>query len=86
MEWIWNNSNTIGLEEIKSKHYKYNKELVEKLRIVFVDISDPKSDIKVIRALTQALVPISFGVSRAHYTHTLLNINDKQIEFPHFFD
>ena len=51
-----------------------------------MDISDPKSDIKVIRALTQALVPISFGVSRAHYTHTLLNINDKQIEFPHFFD
>lgn len=86
LEWIWNNSNTIGLEEIKSKHYKYNKELVEKLRIVFVDISDPKSDIKVIRALAQALVPISFGVSRAHYTHTLLNINDKQIEFPHFFD
>ena len=42
------------------------------LRVVTVDLSDKKSDLKVARVFSPDLVPINFGANSVHYTHLSL--------------
>lgn len=58
------------------------------LRVITVDLSDKKSDIKVVRAFSPELVPINFSLSSAHYKHPNLmwsTIDSDSLKLPHYF-
>ena len=63
--------------------------LYEHLSLVTVDLSDPKTDLKVARVLSKWLVPINFGFNSAHYLHPILQhsvgINPESLKMPHYF-
>ncbi len=86
LSWLYDNDEYIDI--------KYNEvndlEQVEKaLEVVYVDLSKSQDDfIKVVRAISKKLVPISFGYQRDYYLHPALkNIKlSKQCrEIPHYF-
>ena len=61
----------------------------EQLRLVTVDLSDRKSDLKVVRVFSPLLVPINFGFDSAHYTHPVVQysvgVNPDSLKMPHYF-
>lgn len=61
----------------------------EHLQLVTVDLSDKKSDIKIVRVFSPWLVPINFGFDSAHYTHPVIQysvgINPGGLKMPHYF-
>ena len=61
----------------------------EQLRLVTVDLSDRKSDLKVVRVFSPLLVPINFGFDSAHYTHPVVQysvgVNPDGLKMPHYF-
>ena len=63
--------------------------LYEHLSLVTVDLSDPKTDLKVARVFSKWLVPINFGFNSAHYLHPILQhsvgINPESLKMPHYF-
>ena len=86
ISWLWSNN------EVSNTIYddKYNFEKIYKdLEIIFVDLSDQKQDfIKVIRAISKKLIPISFGYERDYYLHPevqKLSIDKSIKNYPHYF-
>lgn len=59
------------------------------LHVVTVDISDKKSDIKVVRVFSPWLVPINFGFNTAHYRHPIVQHSvwpdPDSLKMPHYF-
>ena len=86
LSWIWNEPVFIDKNSIPASGYLADKYLYEKLKIIFIEMSIPSSTIKVIRALSHKLVPISFGLKRAHYLHPYLTNIKESDRLPHFFD
>ena len=82
ISWLWENEKNskkpiISINDIDKAVYD--------LGVVFVDLSEKNSSIKVVRAVSKKLLPISFGYKRDYYLHNSLknvNIDD---ELPHYF-
>ncbi len=89
LHWLWKDATprshiqeSMSVDDID---WFYN----EHLRIITVDLSDKKSDIKVVRAFSPWLVPINFGFNSAHYTHPviqhLVGVTPDSLKMPHYF-
>lgn len=62
------------------------EELLHKLDVAVVDVSEPGSPIFVIKAISPKLIPINFGYGTEHYTHSTLDGVAKVChEIPHYF-
>lgn len=60
--------------------------LARDLEIVTVDVSEEGAPLKVVKILSEKLVPISFGFGADHYTHqSLRRSGDAAPSVPHFF-
>ena len=89
LHWLWKNMTSEGhIQEsmaVKSLNWFYN----ERLQLVTVDLSDRKSDIKVVRVFSPWLVPINFGFNSAHYTHPIIQhsvgVDPDSLRMPHYF-
>lgn len=56
------------------------------LEIVTVDVSEEGAPLKVVKVLSEKLIPISFGFGADHYTHgSLRRSDDAAPSVPHFF-
>lgn len=63
-------------------------EIKNQLDPIYVNLSDKTSKIKVVRALSENLMPISFGYGACYFLHPCLNqnkINTNDLFFPHYF-
>ena len=86
ISWLWEGNNYS-----KNKYDNIRKidELIKELEVIFVDLSSSKEEfIKVVRAVSKRLIPISFGYKRDYYCHPMLKdikINSLSREYPHFF-
>lgn len=83
IKWIWSNNETVYIKDKKVDTSK----IINKLDAKFIDLSGSKNDIlKVVRAVSRKVVPISFGYNRDYYTHPeLKNIEIKNRDLPHYF-
>lgn len=89
LHWLWKNVTSEGcIREspmVDNLDWFYN----EHLRLVTVDLSDKKSDIKVVRVFSPWLVPINFGFNSAHYMHPVVQysvgIDPNSLRMPHYF-
>ena len=89
LHWLWKNITSEGhIQEsmvVKNLNWFYN----ERLQLVTVDLSDKKSDIKVVRVFSPWLVPINFGFDSAHYTHPIIQhsvgVDPDGLRMPHYF-
>lgn len=89
LHWLWKNVTSEGyIQEsmaVEDLNWFYN----EHLQLVTVDLSDKKSDIKIVRVFSPWLVPINFGFDSAHYTHPVIQysvgINPGGLKMPHYF-
>lgn len=85
IKWLWENT------EFSTNTYEHiNKyeELINQLNVAFVDLSEENCNIKVVRAISKRLIPISFGYLRDFYLHPevqRLNFNCRSRDIPHFF-
>ena len=86
ISWLFSNNNYSN--NYLSKAINFD-ELVKKLDAIFVDLSESSNDyIKVVRAISKKLVPISFGYQRDYYLHPALKslkINPISRQLPHYF-
>lgn len=86
ISWLWSNNNL--LKHLSMEKYNFD-DLCKKLDVVFFDLSlSGKDMIKVVRAISKKLVPISFGYNRDYYLHPILNdINNDTLNrrLPHYF-
>ncbi|MBP3634977.1 MAG: YcaO-like family protein [Bacilli bacterium] len=83
ISWLWSNGEYADITET----YNFNK-LIDDLNAVFVDLSESSdSQIKVVRAISKKLVPISFGYQADYYLHSELKniINPISRTLPHYF-
>ena len=86
ISWLWSNN-----EYSNKKYYdSYNfNQIIKNLGIVFVDFSESiESNIKVVRAISKQLIPISFGYKRDYYLHPKLKgvkISSLSKNIPHYF-
>lgn len=86
ISWLWSNTeySNIPITEI----YNFEK-LIDDLKVVYVDLSENSNDsIKVVRAISKKLVPISFGYHRDYYQHPELKnlkIDSRSRKIPHYF-
>lgn len=83
LEWLW--SGTVTQSLIQHRYSVH--ELMTHLNIVTVDFSEDNFPIKVVRVFAPSLIPISFGLHLAHYTHPRLagKVHPDSIQFPHYF-
>ena len=89
LHWLWEDAlNGSYIEEgmaVDDLNWFYN----ERLRLITVDLSDKKSDIKVVRVFSPWLVPINFGFDSAHYTHPVVQhsvgVIPSSLRMPHYF-
>lgn len=86
LSWLYSNNEYIG---IKSNEVVDFQVIEKELEVVYVDLSKSPNDlIKVVRAISKKLVPISFGYKRDYYLHPALKcikINKKSRLLPHYF-
>ena len=68
--------------ELSDPLFNYDA-LLSKLDVVWVDIPGPVETIKIARAFSSKLIPISFGYWNSYYSHKDLNVN--RPDSPHFF-
>lgn len=86
IQWIW--SNDTYEKNILWSPIEFDY-LCELLNVIFVDLSDEsEKKLKVVRAISTKLVPISFGYGSDYYNHTELKDvrkNSVMTDIPHFF-
>ena len=85
IEWLWS-SDEISLF---STCFKGDTNLERLLDVVVVDMSSRNSSIKVVRALSKKVLPISFGYNMDYYTHPMvseLDFNPNSRDLLHYFD
>ena len=89
LNWLWKDATSGNyIQEsmiVENLNWFYN----ERLQLITVDLSDKKSDIKIVRVFSPWLVPINFGFDSAHYTHPviqyLVGIDPDSLRMPHYF-
>ena len=89
LNWLWKNATSGNyIQEsmiVENLNWFYN----ERLQLITVDLSDKKSDIKIVRVFSPWLVPINFGFDSAHYTHPVIQysvgIDPDSLRMPHYF-
>ncbi len=89
LHWLWRNATFEGcIQEsivVENLNWFYN----EHLQLATVDLSDKKSDIKVVRVFSPWLVPINFGFDSAHYMHPVIQhsvgVDLDSLRMPHYF-
>lgn len=89
LHWLWKNAiSEIYIQEsmaVEDLNWFYNKHL----QLVTVDLSDKKSDIRIVRVFSPWLVPINFGFDSAHYTHPIIQhsvgVDPDSLRMPHYF-
>lgn len=89
LHWLWKNAISESyIQEsmaVENLNWFYN----EHLQLVTVDLSDKKSDIKIVRVFSPWLVPINFGFDSAHYTHPIIQhsvgVDPDSLRMPHYF-
>ena len=60
--------------------------LYEKLDVIVVELSPAASPLKVVRALSPSLIPLSFGYGLTHHTHpTAGHVSPGSLQIPHYF-
>lgn len=82
ISWLWENKK-ISTKKISNISNIDN--VISKLEVAFVDLSEPNKSIKVVRAVSKKLLPISFGYKRDYYTHQTLKNIKTDIDLPHYF-
>lgn len=89
LHWLWKNVISDSHIQESTAVEDLDRFYSEHLQLVTVDLSDRKSDIKVIRVFSPWLVPINFGFDSAHYTHPIIqhsvSINPNSLRMPHYF-
>lgn len=89
LRWLW-------AEAMPEGHIRESTTIADfdwfcngQLRLVTVDLSDGKSDLKVVRVFSPWLIPINFGFNSAHYTHPVIQhsvgVNPDSLKMPHYF-
>ena len=85
IKWLWS-SNEIEKEYPKIP-YDYST-LLKILNPIVVDLSEKDSYIKVVRVLSEKLLPIGFGYKADYNTHSIikeLDFNKESLKLPHYF-
>jgi ribosomal protein S12 methylthiotransferase accessory factor len=60
--------------------------LYQKLGVIAVELSPAASPLKVVRALSPSLIPVSFGYGLTHYTHRAAgHVSPDSLQIPHYF-
>lgn len=89
LHWLWKNVPSESRIQESMAVEDLNLFYKEHLQLVTVDLSDRKSDIKVVRVFSPWLVPINFGFYSAHYTHSIIQqsvgVDPDSIKMPHYF-
>lgn len=89
IQWIWEGNSRINQFIDPIIKDDYTRLCEEYLKPIVVDLSKPKCDIKVVRIISTALVPINFGFYSAHYTHPSIisagGAKPHSLELPHYF-
>ena len=89
LEWLWTGNECIDYPEYKKQHKIVRFDYLSRItNAIFVDISVRGAKLKVVRAISPELVPISFGFDAAHYTHKKVDPktrNPFSITMPHYF-
>lgn len=89
LRWLYEDGCHKGYIEPIMKLNDFDWFCSEHLKLVTVDLSSPKSDLKIVRAFSPYLVPINFGFNTAHYTHPIVKhsvvINPRSLDMPHYF-
>ena len=85
ISWLWENKSECT--KIKNLSYDFEK-IYKDLDMVFVDLSESENDmIKVVRAVSKKLIPISFGYKGDYFNHPEVKEIKKRIsrDIPHYF-
>lgn len=84
LAWLWDGDEVESAPELPQASYE---ELLRKLDPITVNLSEPGSELKVLRVFSSKLVPINFGFYSAHYTHPELSdqVNPDSLKLPHYF-
>lgn len=86
IKWLW--SNDISVESGFTEGHNYDK-IIKELKVVFVDLTDSEDDLlKVVRAVSEKLIPIGFGYGRDYCLHPevqKLRCSGDNKQLPHFF-
>lgn len=89
LHWLWKNVISDGHIRESMAIENLDRFYSEHLQLVTVDLSDRKSDIKVIRVFSPWLVPINFGFNSAHYMHPVIQnsivFDPDSLRMPHYF-
>lgn len=85
LAWLWSGETAYDFGQ-RSRGRSF-AELKEDLQTVTVELSDPHSELSVVRVLSPKLVPINFGADSAHYTHSELQgkVHPDSLILPHYF-
>ncbi|MBR0372505.1 YcaO-like family protein [Candidatus Saccharibacteria bacterium] len=89
LHWLWKNVISEGCIQESMVVENLNWLCNEHLQLITVDLSDKKSDIRIVRAFSPWLVPINFGFNSAHYTHPVIqhsaSVDPDSLRMPHYF-
>ncbi|MBI1146764.1 YcaO-like family protein [Candidatus Saccharibacteria bacterium] len=89
LHWLWKDAISDGHIRESIAVENLDRFYSEHLQLVTVDLSDRKSDIKVIRVFSPWLVPINFGFDSAHYMHPVIQnsivFDPDSLRMPHYF-
>jgi len=84
IEWLWQGEETDSLPEPTATIQL----LLEKFEAVTVQLSNENSPLKVVRVLSEKLVPITFGKGRELYQHRSIDnglVHPDSLRLPHHF-
>jgi thiazole/oxazole-forming peptide maturase SagD family component len=82
LTWLWSGKevHTIPVPSANTE------ELYEELGVIVVKLSPENSPLKVVRALSPKLIPLSFGYGLTHHTHPAVGcVSPGSLKMPHFF-
>ena len=89
LRWLWAEAMPEGYIRESTTIADFDWFCNGQLRLVTVDLSDGKSDLKVVRVFSPWLIPINFGFNSAHYTHPVIQhsvgVNPDNLKMPHYF-
>ena len=88
LRWLYEGGNRReSIDETPLGLVRNLNQLYKHLEIVTINLSDKKSNLRVVRTFSPWLVPINFGFNTAHYTHPIIQsgVNSCSLKMPHYF-
>lgn len=84
LNWLWSGKVVDNFTKLSGLSID---ELILKLEVVTVDMSEKNADLSVVRVFSPKLIPINFGFNSAHYSHPEIvqKVNPNSIDMPHYF-